>query len=366
MLSESRSKQKWSVNPNGSDWSKDTSKFGSKMLEKMGWTQGKGLGANEDGRTEHVKVRKKTGLRGVGFSSKDAHNWVDHQDDFTSLLADLNDHHGESADITGEVASLEERSKTQKRVHYHKFARGKDLSNYRQNDLDAIFGVRSSKSAPATPADSSDCDSSGGDSTSSCPVVDKRLMISKTKKTKKVQSNQVTSTMSVQEYFARRMATMKDKQKSQDKMESGDGNEEISSTTKDVVDADSNVVSDSDRTQVEKMKKKVKTKSKPIEDEVSSTNNSVENDDRNLSSVDNSGHASTKKKKKAKKKTKDENDVLLAGDATSASLKNSVPDPNLIGSSTDAPIKKKKKAKKRVKMGDDHEFESSSKTMRTD
>src|SRR5690349_4836719 len=31
----------------------DTNKFGFKMMEKMGWSQGKGLGAKEDGVQEH-------------------------------------------------------------------------------------------------------------------------------------------------------------------------------------------------------------------------------------------------------------------------------------------------------------------------
>lgn len=29
------------------------------MLERMGWNEGKGLGVNEEGRQEHVKVKKK-------------------------------------------------------------------------------------------------------------------------------------------------------------------------------------------------------------------------------------------------------------------------------------------------------------------
>ena len=31
--------------------------FGRRLMEKMGWSDGKGLGLNEDGMTEHVKVR---------------------------------------------------------------------------------------------------------------------------------------------------------------------------------------------------------------------------------------------------------------------------------------------------------------------
>lgn len=37
----------------------DNDKIGQKMLEKMGWTSGKGLGVNEQGIIEHVRVNKR-------------------------------------------------------------------------------------------------------------------------------------------------------------------------------------------------------------------------------------------------------------------------------------------------------------------
>lgn len=37
----------------------DANKFGQKMLEKMGWSKGKGLGAKEDGITEHIRASYK-------------------------------------------------------------------------------------------------------------------------------------------------------------------------------------------------------------------------------------------------------------------------------------------------------------------
>ena len=43
------------INDNtGNLWSNDQDKFGQKLMEKMGWSQGKGLGANEDGRVQVV------------------------------------------------------------------------------------------------------------------------------------------------------------------------------------------------------------------------------------------------------------------------------------------------------------------------
>lgn len=48
-------------------FSVDSNKFGQKLLEKMGWTKGKGLGANEDGMTEHIRVSHKNDSKGLCF-----------------------------------------------------------------------------------------------------------------------------------------------------------------------------------------------------------------------------------------------------------------------------------------------------------
>ena len=45
----------------------DDSKFGQKMLETMGWKKGKGLGAHEDGNTEHVQVHVKNNTKGRDY-----------------------------------------------------------------------------------------------------------------------------------------------------------------------------------------------------------------------------------------------------------------------------------------------------------
>ncbi|KAL1456384.1 hypothetical protein WDU94_001115 [Cyamophila willieti] len=157
MLAETRKKQKWSLNPRGSAWSNDSSKFGEKLLLKMGWTAGQGLGANQQGIKEHVKVKVKHDSKGLGFKDNDQ-VWVEVENDFSNLLSKLSSQAKnptlDSSKTTEEIASdspipieevnrsLEEKSKRSKaRVHYQKFTRGKDLSRYSKRDLECIFGV---------------------------------------------------------------------------------------------------------------------------------------------------------------------------------------------------------------------------------
>ncbi|XP_024898730.1 PIN2/TERF1-interacting telomerase inhibitor 1 isoform X2 [Pteropus alecto] len=161
MLAERRRKQKWAVDPRNTAWSNDDSKFGQRMLEKMGWSKGKGLGAQEQGATDHIKVQVKNNHLGLGATINNEDNWIAHQDDFNHLLAELNTCHGQE--------------KT-----------GKDLSSRSKTDLDCIFGKRQSKK---TPEDDSSPTIPDGDETSAT----------------------TTSAFTIQEYFAKRMAELKNK-----------------------------------------------------------------------------------------------------------------------------------------------------------
>ncbi|CAM9458073.1 unnamed protein product [Ectocarpus fasciculatus] len=72
-------------------WKNDKSKFGLKMMQKMGWTEGKGLGKNEDGVSEHVKVAKKSNNLGLGAThdSSGAAGWASAADVKGFSAADL-------------------------------------------------------------------------------------------------------------------------------------------------------------------------------------------------------------------------------------------------------------------------------------
>lgn len=155
----------------------DDSRFGTKMLEKMGWSKGRGLGAKEDGSQEFVRVRFKNDAEGLGYEARDD-QWTVHEEGFNGLLKALNGEENNENEANGGVGSasedearpmgfgfkpepvvasakskslkekisgvsLEEKSKFSKaRVHYKKFTRGKDLAQYSEKDLANIFGKK--------------------------------------------------------------------------------------------------------------------------------------------------------------------------------------------------------------------------------
>ena len=46
------------------------SSFARRQMEKMGWTEGKGLGKNEDGMAEHIRQKKKDDTAGLGAAQE--------------------------------------------------------------------------------------------------------------------------------------------------------------------------------------------------------------------------------------------------------------------------------------------------------
>eukprot|EP00122_Pirum_gemmata_P019929 Pgem_evm1s18643 len=64
-----------------------------KMMEKMGWQQGEGLGKQKNGKTTHCKVKMKNNARGVGADRLMDDGWLDMQAGFNDLLANLTENH---------------------------------------------------------------------------------------------------------------------------------------------------------------------------------------------------------------------------------------------------------------------------------
>lgn len=126
----------------------DSSNFGVRMLEKLGWSEGKGLGKREDGMSAPILPKMKQDSEGFGYAGEKDDHWTQHDQDFNQLLKSLNGGPDEEEGLDevdlAKMKSLEEKSKNSRaRVHYKKFTRGKDLSRASEKDLANIFGKKS-------------------------------------------------------------------------------------------------------------------------------------------------------------------------------------------------------------------------------
>merc|ERR1712168_1327922 len=188
MLAESRSRQKWSHDPRNTNWANDKTKFGYTMLTKMGWSEGSGLGLNLSGNVSHIKVNERGRNAGVGLKKSHEDDWISHQDDFNALLNSLN------GNPVSETASPVEKMRASKH-RYTKFVKSKDLSNASTDDLACIFGQRG-KTGNEVVEEEEDSD---GSETEVAPVEEELSL------------KTVESTVSMNEYFAKKMAALKQK-----------------------------------------------------------------------------------------------------------------------------------------------------------
>merc|ERR1712217_918264 len=65
--------------------------LGANLMRKMGWSDGQGLGKNNQGMTRNIQAKVKNNNYGIGCSVKDGKDWVAGQDDFNAVLRMLND-----------------------------------------------------------------------------------------------------------------------------------------------------------------------------------------------------------------------------------------------------------------------------------
>ncbi|KAH8253021.1 hypothetical protein KR032_003200 [Drosophila birchii] len=332
MLAEPRRRKRYNLCPRGKALYEDDNRFGTKMLEKMGWSKGNGLGARQDGEKDFVRIRFKNDAEGLGYEAKDD-QWTIHEEGFNGLLKSLNggeddtEANGKASESEEEEGrpmgfgfkveapeepskkklkentsgmSLEQRSKQSKaRVHYQKFTRGKDLSRYSEKDLANIFGKKATEDIAA-------------------PVV-----IEEPKEEKNVSPNfggvQTVSTgLSVSDYFKQKMEALKNKLKNGSNQENGVGEAQVNGSEVVIADAKAENVPE------ETIKKKKK---------------------RNAESTVEPPVPEPKKKKKSKRSAQDEAEV---GEACME------PNP---AEDEETTVKKKKKKSKRSSQDQTEELE---------
>ena len=118
-------------------WANDKSKFGYRMLQKMGWSEGKGLGLKEDGDTKSIRVKKKMSNTGIGAEKSAAQMWAS----TGKVAGGLNDVLARLSAIHAPVSVQQRKTVQEKgRGYFERRAHGKDVNAYSEKDLKEIFG----------------------------------------------------------------------------------------------------------------------------------------------------------------------------------------------------------------------------------
>lgn len=65
ILAEPRRKERLSIDPQNLHWRDSSNNFGKKMLEKMGWQYGKGVGKNEQGIANNISIKPNYSGKGL-------------------------------------------------------------------------------------------------------------------------------------------------------------------------------------------------------------------------------------------------------------------------------------------------------------
>jgi Pin2-interacting protein X1 len=79
-------KKTMSNDPNGNRWASSEKNFGKALMKKSGWTEGTGLGKEQDGVVSHVKVTRKDDVMGLGYQAGVQETWTTQSVGFADVL----------------------------------------------------------------------------------------------------------------------------------------------------------------------------------------------------------------------------------------------------------------------------------------
>jgi Pin2-interacting protein X1 len=93
-LAEPKKRQRIGADPRNKNWKEDDSAIGFKLLSKMGWSEGKGLGATLSGRQTNIKVSLKDDTFGIGADQRTSDNWLENSFGFDDILKRIDNDDG--------------------------------------------------------------------------------------------------------------------------------------------------------------------------------------------------------------------------------------------------------------------------------
>lgn len=106
----------------------DTSSFGRKMMEKMGWKTGQGLGLNNDGSVSHIKISVKEDNLGIGASRKDSEGgWLNNSKSYQEVLDRLAASAENSLDKKNKITMDDRKISKKKKKNKSRKDKDKDL-----------------------------------------------------------------------------------------------------------------------------------------------------------------------------------------------------------------------------------------------
>lgn len=113
-----------------SAWKNNKSRFGYKMLQKMGWSEEKGLGKKEEGIVAAVKLKRRDDGAGLGLEmltdGGGAKGWAETATSFSSVLDVLKQTYSKDGQDTTKAAKKDKKDKKDKKEKKEKKDSGEE------------------------------------------------------------------------------------------------------------------------------------------------------------------------------------------------------------------------------------------------
>ena len=147
-LSQPKQRQRIDKDPQNKKWTDDSNRIGLKLLSKMGWSEGKGLGANQCGIKTNIKATLKSDTMGIGATRNNQDNWLENAFGFDDMLKNYSAQDTNLIAVISEASTLDsqvnDKAKTISNRHAHrkKFVQGKKIAGCKEEHLNNILGKK--------------------------------------------------------------------------------------------------------------------------------------------------------------------------------------------------------------------------------